>query len=82
MSKLRFNTKYEFRLLKRRINILQITVIFVVSTGFGDDQFYGGMVVASMLPASRIVAKPISCEYTNMLDDMLLLRTLRYDFCK
>ena len=24
------------------MNILQITVIDVVSTGFGDDQFYGG----------------------------------------
>ena len=41
------------------------------------------MVVASMYPASRIVVKPINCEYTNILvDNMLLLRTLRYDFCK
>ena len=24
------------------MNILQITVFLVVSTGFGDDQFYGG----------------------------------------
>ena len=24
------------------MNILQITVILVVSTGVGDDQFYGG----------------------------------------
>ena len=39
------------------MNILQITVILVVSTGFGDDQFFGGggMVVASMYPASRRV---------------------------
>ena len=41
------------------------------------------MVVASMYPASRIVVKPINCEYTCVLvDNMLLLRTLRYDFCK
>ena len=40
------------------------------------------MVVASMYPASRIVVKPIHCEYTSILDNMLLLRTLRYDFCK
>ena len=42
MSKLLFNTKYEFWLLKRKMNILQIIVILVVSTGFGDDQFLGG----------------------------------------
>ena len=44
------------------MNILQFSVILVVSTGFGDDHFYeggGGMVVASMYPASRIVVKPI-----------------------
>ena len=35
-----------------------------------------------MYPASRIVVKPINCEYTSNLDNMLLLRTLRYDFCK
>ena len=40
------------------------------------------MVVASMYPASRIVVKPINCEYTSILDNMLVLRTLRYDFCK
>ena len=39
MSKLLFNTKYE---LRGRMNILQITVILVVSTGFGDDKFLGG----------------------------------------
>ena len=58
------------------MNILQIKVILVVSTGFGDDQFLGGggMVVASMYPASRIVVKPISCEHTSILvDNMLLL---------
>ena len=57
------------------MNILQITVILVVSTGFGDDKFLGGsMVVASMCPASRIVVKPISCEHTSILvDNMLLL---------
>ena len=42
MSKLLFNTKYEFWLLKGRMNILQITVVFVVSTGIGDDKFLGG----------------------------------------
>ena len=26
-----------------RMNILQNTVILVVSMGFGDDQFYGGV---------------------------------------
>ena len=58
------------------MNILQITVILVFSTGFGDDQFLGGggMVVASMYPVSRIVVKPINCEYTSILvDNMLLL---------
>ena len=60
------------------MNILQIAVILVVSTGFGDDQFLGGgggdMVVASMYPASRIVVKPINCEHTSILvDNMLLL---------
>ena len=64
------------------MNILQITVILVVSTGFGDDIFFlwgggggeGGMVIASMYPASRIVVKPISCEHTSILvDNMLLL---------
>ena len=72
------------------MNILQFTVNLVVSTGFGVDQFYGCvcvcgggvMVVASVYPASRIVVKPINCEYTSMLDNMLFLRTLRYDFCK
>ena len=58
------------------MNILQITVILVVSTGFGDDQFLGAgvMVVASMYPASRLVVKPINCEHTSILvDNMLLL---------
>ena len=59
------------------MNILQITVILVVSTGFGDDQFYVGvMVVASMYPASRIVVKPINCKCTSILDNIILLRTL------
>ena len=52
------------------MNILQVTVIFVVSMGFGNNQFYGWgvMVVASMYPASRIVAKPMNDEYTSILD--------------
>ena len=34
----------------------------------------GGMVVASMYPASRIDVKPINCEHTSILvDNMLLL---------
>ena len=49
------------------------TVILVVSTG---------LVVASMIPVSIIVLKPIKCEYTRILDNMLLLRTFRYGFCK
>ena len=58
------------------MNILQITVILVVSTGFRDDQFLGEgvMVVAYMYPASRLVIKPINCEHTSILvDNMLLL---------
>ena len=60
------------------MNILQNTVILVVTTGFGDDQYWGGeggMVVASMYPASRIDVKPINCEHTSILvDNMLLLK--------
>ena len=62
------------------MNILQITVIFVVSTGVGDDQYLGGggggggVVVASMYPASRIDVKLINCEHTRILvNNMLLL---------
>ena len=40
------------------------------------------MVIASMYPASRIVVIPINGEYTSILDNLLLLRTMRYDFCK
>ena len=58
------------------MNILQITVILVVSTGFGDDQLYGVMVVASLYPASRIAVNPIYCKYTSILDNIILLRTL------
>ena len=57
------------------MNILQNTVILVVSTGFGEiNTGGGGMVVASMYPASRIDVKPINCEQTSILvDNMLLL---------
>ena len=61
------------------MNILQNTVILVVSTGFGDDQYLGGwggggMVIASLYPASRIDVKPINYEHTSILvDNMLLL---------
>ena len=41
------------------------------------------MDVASVYPASRIVVIPIDSEHTSILVvNMLLLRTLRYDFCK
>ena len=52
------------------MNILQITVILVISMGFEDDQLYEAsvMVVAFMYPASRIVVKPINGEYTSILD--------------
>ena len=36
----------------------------------------GVMVVTSMYPASRIVVKPINCECTSILNNLLLLRTL------
>ena len=39
-------------------------------------------VVASIYPASRIVIKSIRCEYTSILDNILLLRALRYDSYK
>ena len=60
------------------MNILQNTVIFVVSTGFGEDQYLwgggGGMVIASIYPASRIDVEPINCEHISILvDNMLLL---------
>ena len=57
------------------MNILQITVILLVSTGFEDERFYGGMVmvIASMYPASRIVVIPINCEYTSILDDAIVM---------
>ena len=42
----------------------------------------GAMVVASMYPATGIVVKPINCEYTSIMDNILLLRTFKYDFCK
>ena len=69
------------------MDILQITVILVVSTGLEMINSWGGwgggMVVASMYPASRIVVKQINCEYISILvDNMLLLNSLRYDFCK
>ena len=59
------------------MNILQNTVILVVSTGFGDDQYLGGggggMVVASMYPATRIDVETINCEHTSILVDKMLL---------
>ena len=60
------------------MNILQITVILVVSTGFGDDQYWGGggggYGRCLYDSASRIDVKPINCEHTSILvDNMLLL---------
>ena len=44
---------------------------------------WGGGMGVVWSSADRIVVKPIKCEYTSILvDNMLLLRTLRYDFCK
>ena len=40
------------------------------------------MVVASMYPATRINVKPIKCEHTSILYNMLLFKTLRYVFYK
>ena len=37
------------------------------------------MVVATMYPASRIVVKPIKCEFTSILDNIVLLKILRYN---
>ena len=55
------------------MNILLNTVILVVSTGFGDNQYFGGgmggMDVASMYQSSRIDVKPINCEHTSILVD-------------
>ena len=42
----------------------------------------GGGVVASMYPASRIVVNPINCDCISILDNIILLRTLWYNFCK
>ena len=67
------------------MNILQITLTLVVSTGFGDDQFYGeGGAYGRCLyvHSYRTVVKPINCEYDSIFDNMLLLRTLEYDLCK
>ena len=57
------------------MNILQITVILVVSREMINTwRGGGGKVVASMYPASRVDVKPINCEHTNILvDNMLLL---------
>ena len=56
----------------------------MIILGGGGGGGAGRMVVASMYPASRKVFKATNCEYkyTSILDNMLLLRTLRYDICK
>ena len=48
--KLLFNTKCEFCLLIRRINLLQITVILAVSTKFGENQLYWGLWTLPLCP--------------------------------
>ena len=83
ISKLLFNTKYEFWRLQRRI-------IFFTNNSYPCclhgvwrwSNLWGVMIVASMYPASKIAVEPINCEYTSIWDNILLLRTLRYDFCK
>ena len=83
MSKLLFNTKYEFWFLKRRINIYKLQLSLLSPRGLEMINSMGKvMVVAYLYPASRIVIKPISCEYTSILDNKLLLRALRYDSYK
>ena len=54
------------------MNILQISVIHVVSQVLEMINSMGSMVVASMYPINRIVVKPINCEYTGILDNMML----------
>ena len=62
MSKLLFNTK---------LSLLSPRGLEMINSWCGGG---GGMVVASMYRASRIVVKPINCEHTNILvDNMLLL---------
>ena len=69
------------------MNVYELQLSLLSPRGFGgDDQIYlgggGGMVVASMFPASRIVVRLMKCEYTRIWNNILLLRTLRYGFCK
>ena len=48
------------------MNILQITVILVVSTGFGDDLFYwggGGWSLPLCISNSTIFANIVVCSY-------------------
>ena len=77
--------KYEFLLLKRRMHIyeLQLSLFslrgleeMIKSMGGGG----GGMVFASIFPASRIVVKPIKCEYTSILDNILLIEDIEILF--
>ena len=58
------------------MNILQITGILVVSTGLEMINSWGGgggMIVASMYPASKIVDKPINCEHISIFVDNMLM---------
>ena len=57
------------------MNILQNTLSLLSPRGLEMiNTWGGGMVVASMYPASRIDVKPINCEHTSILvDNMLLL---------
>ena len=63
MSKLLFNTKYEFWFLKKRKNIYKLQLYLLSPWRLEMIHSKGKvMVIASMYPASRIVIKPISGE--------------------
>ena len=57
---------------------LQIKASLLSPRGLEMINYMGKVMVdASMYPASRIVVKTIKCEYTSILDNILLLKTLR-----
>ena len=83
MSKLVFNTKYEFWLLKRIMNIYKLQLSLMSPRGLEiKHSMRKVMVVASMYPDSRKVIKSIRYKYTSILDNIALLRALRYNSYK
>ena len=70
-----------FVFLKRRMNIYKLQLSLLSPRDLEMMSSMGKvMVIASMYPASRLVITPISCEYTSILDNILLLRAFGYDF--